>query len=78
MACEFAVLITGADLTWLLHDVIANGISITYGIIGGLLVIGLIGTMYVLYKHHTHYTHRLVHRYINKRAKHKGVICVIK
>ena len=73
MACEFAVLITSADLIWLLHDVIANGLSITYIIVGSALLIGLLGTAYVLYKHHKRFTHRLIHKYINRRQL-KGVI----
>ena len=73
MACEFGILITAADVVWLLHDILTNGVSLSYILIGILLLIGLIGLVYVIYRHHLHYTHRLIQRIINRRAK-KGVL----
>lgn len=41
-----------ADLTWVLHDIVANGMSVVYAFIGGGLFIGLVLTGVSLYKHH--------------------------
>jgi hypothetical protein len=65
LACEFGILICLTDIVWLFHDITANGLSLTYSLIFLGLVTGLLGTVYVLYKHHKAYTHRLASR-INK------------
>lgn len=63
LACEFGAFICLVDFMWLLHDIGANGFNAFYGFIGAGLVIGFSGTLYVLYKHHKAYTHRLARKY---------------
>lgn len=58
IACEFGALICLTDLFWLSHDIMTNGLNIHYIIVGIGLSIGLIGTLWVLIKHHKAYTHR--------------------
>lgn len=41
-----------ADFGWVCHDVIDNGISFWYGLIGGGLMIATLMTVYALRKHH--------------------------
>ena len=60
MALEWAILIIASDLVWLVHDIIVNGIKIWYVVVGLGLSTGLIGTIYVLTKHHKEYVHRLM------------------
>ena len=59
MACEFSAITVAADLIWVAHDILINGLAISYVVIAVLLLIGLIGTIYVLYRHHKAYVHRL-------------------
>lgn len=67
LACEFGVLICIADLLWLAYDIISNGLSITYCLIGIMLLIGLFGTLYVLIRHHKTYTHRIFIKQLKKK-----------
>jgi len=41
-----------ADVCWLAHDVITNGMSVTYAAVGTGLVIGLSVTVYAMIRHH--------------------------
>jgi hypothetical protein len=67
LACEFGVLALVTDFLWVLHDVSQNGISTAYILIGTSLLVAAFGTAYALYRHHCHYTHRLVHKYMKAR-----------
>lgn len=58
LACEFGILVILTDLGWLSHDILSNGLSLSYVLIGLGLITGLVGTSYVLYRHHRVYTHR--------------------
>ncbi len=71
LACEFGILICLTDMLWLAHDIFSNGLSIWYMLVGGGLTLGLIGTIWVLWRHHKVYTHRLVLRIRNNRRKAK-------
>lgn len=68
LACEVAALICAADLVWLLHDILLNGMSIWYGIIGTGLTVGFVGILIVIYRHHKVYTNRLLSK-ISKKGK---------
>lgn len=72
LACELAIIITTADLIWLLHDILQNGLSIVYSLIGILLIIGLVGTSFVVYRHHNHYTKKSIKKYYKQRRKKKA------
>lgn len=60
IACEAGIIALAADLLWVLHDVLANGLNIWYILIAlGLgSAIGL--TALALYRHHKRYTHRFL------------------
>ncbi len=66
MACEFAILIVLADMTWLVHDIISNGLNVWYVFIMLGMLVGLVGTVKVLYNHHVRYVHRFIK---NRRIK---------
>lgn len=66
IACEAGILALVADLVWLTHDVISNGISIWYILIFLGLSLGLGLTIFALLRHHNYYTHRLLY---NKRKR---------
>lgn len=62
MACVFSLVVILADMTWLLHDIIDNGMSIMYGIIGALMVIGFVGTVYVTIAHNQSMSNKHCHK----------------
>lgn len=59
IACEAGILALIADILWLTHDIVDNGMSIWYGFIFIGLVSGLWLTIFALVRHHKYYTHRL-------------------
>lgn len=69
IACEFAILICATDMLWLTHDIVHYGLNAWYCFVGVGLSIGLLGTIYVLIKHHLAYAHRFIHKHVNKRVK---------
>ena len=71
IACEFGILICLTDMFWLIHDIVYNGFEVWYMLVGMGLTIGLLGTVWVCWKHHKQYTHRLIHKKINKRVQRK-------
>lgn len=44
-------LVIGADMFWLLHDILTNGISIVYTVIGLMMLSGFTLTIMVIYRH---------------------------
>ena len=46
------VIALGGDFIWLTHDLIVNGVSITYLIIAIGLGMGIVGTLYALRRHY--------------------------
>lgn len=67
VALEAGILVIIADILWLLHDILVNGLSVYYTSIGLLMSIGLLISIYALYKHHRAYTHRLMKKYLIKQ-----------
>lgn len=65
IACEFAIIALLADLLWLSHDVVQNGFSLCYGLVGTGLTLGILGTSFALIRHHKYY----VHRFASKRCR---------
>lgn len=63
LACEWGILTVIGDIVWLTHDILANGMSLWYAFIGMTFILGIVGLVYVLYRHHKAYTHR----YLNKK-----------
>jgi len=47
-----SVIALAADSLWVLHDILDNGMSWSYGGIGGSLVTATLMTLYALKKHH--------------------------
>lgn len=77
LSCLFGLLITLGDFVWLCHDVMQNGISGTYIFVGSMLLIGLIGILYIIYRHNIALVRRLNKKLltnkvkvVRKRAKH--------
>lgn len=68
IACEAGIIALAADLIWLTHDIIANGLSVTYVVVGTGLFVGLVLTTFAAVRHHMHYTHRLVRSYRARKA----------
>jgi hypothetical protein len=60
LACEAAIVALVADLLWLLHDIVANGMSIWYGGVALGLILGVTFTIVALVRHHKRYTHRFL------------------
>ena len=54
-----SLFILGADVSWLMHDILANGLNLWYIILIGLFAIGWIGLSYSLYIHHNHINKRV-------------------
>lgn len=65
IACEAGILALLADMLWVVHDVLANGMSIWYFVIFLGLFLGNALTVFALCRHHRYYTHRLINK--NKR-----------
>jgi putative Mn2+ efflux pump MntP len=59
MSCEFGIILALGDVIWLFKDMGHNGISFHYITILVLFMIGLVGMIYVLFRHHRQYTHRI-------------------
>jgi len=72
LACQLSMIVIAADMIWLIHDVLANGLSVTYSVIFTLMVIGFIGTGYVIHRHHVDYTNKLKKRFLFWRRKEKA------
>jgi hypothetical protein len=53
LACLAGMLIVIGDLGWLAHDILVNGFSILYGFVGLCLIVGLIATGIIVYKHNS-------------------------
>lgn len=51
LACLFGVIIVVADFIWLCKDISHNGFTLVYGLIGLLMIIGCIGTVFVIVRH---------------------------
>lgn len=66
ITCEAGVFALIADLLWLIHDIAFNGFSWWYGVVFGGLSLGLLFTMFALYRHHKNYTHRIIRKLIRR------------
>lgn len=53
LALVSGVVSLGADVLWLAHDVVANGMSVIYGMVGSGLMTGILIAVYALCKIHT-------------------------
>lgn len=74
LVCLFAVVALVADLGWVVHDVISNGISLAYILIGSGLAIAIAGTIWVMIRHNSVVVREIRHaRLLTKLAavKHK-------
>lgn len=60
LVCQASIVALVADLGWVFHDVLQNGMSLSYGFIGTGLVIGIVGTAWVLIRHHNRFLDRLI------------------
>jgi len=69
LSCIFGLIITVADFMWLCHDILTNGFSITYSIIGSFLVIGILGIIFIIYRHNSHLVHKFNHQLLKKKVK---------
>ena len=59
LACIAGIIVIVADMTWLLHDILTNGLSIWYGLIGSFMLIGLCMTVLVTVRHNIEKTKKL-------------------
>ncbi len=71
LACIAGVVIIVSDMTWLAHDIIHNGFSIIYGVIGGGMLIGLLSTIAVIVRHNMVASRR----YVADEARAKRKLC---
>lgn len=62
ITCEAGILALAADILWIIHDIIFNGMSIWYFFVFLGLFLGLVLTGYALYRHHKYYTHRIARK----------------
>lgn len=69
LSCLFGLIITLADFVWLCHDILVNGISVTYCIIGSSLLIGALGIIFIIYRHNSHLVHKFNHQLLKKKVK---------
>lgn len=67
IACIMSLVVIAADMTWLLHDILINGLSITYTIIGTGMLIGFIGTLYVTIAHNRSVSGKHCHRLLQSK-----------
>lgn len=68
LALISGVVSLGADILWLVHDVVANGMSVVYGTVGFGLIAGVLIAVYALYKIHTNKVNK-AHKSIVLRAR---------
>lgn len=73
LACIFGIWICTTDLVWLTHDILSNGLSVWYVVVGFGLIVGNLGTLFVLVRHHQQYFRKLIHKRIERLViKHRG------
>ncbi len=72
LACEWSMVVIVADMTWLLHDVIQNGWSLSYVLIFIMMLSGFVGTALVIHRHHRDYTNKMKKRTIFGRRKERA------
>lgn len=51
IVCIVSIVALVGDFVWLIHDIIANSLNIHYLITGTALLVGIIGTAFVLIRH---------------------------
>lgn len=79
VACLFGILAISVDILWVIHDILANGLNTFYfSILLGLCIANL-GTIYVVWKHHSKLVRKIRRTLLmdkithNKRInKHRG------
>jgi len=71
LACEWGLLILVCDMTWLLRDIIHNGLDWVYGGLFTMFSLCFVGTLWVIKKHHKYYIKRLQKRQLARHIKHK-------
>ena len=69
IACEAAILALVADLVWLSHDIMANGLSLWYIIVFIGLFTGTGLTVFALVRHHKYYTTKKLAPKKNRKQK---------
>lgn len=69
LSCIFGLVITLGDFVWLIHDVIDNGISTTYCVVGMLLIVGMLGLVYIIYRHNISLVRRLNRKLLAHKIK---------
>ena len=70
----FSAIALLADTIWVFHDIFTNGMSAIYGVIAGGLLFALMGTLYIVYTHHT----KFFKVYISEELRAKLKICKLK
>ena len=50
-----------ADMIWLLHDIVENGMNVWYLMIGGLMISGFLSTIAVIVRHNRHLSKKYAH-----------------
>lgn len=52
IVCIVSTIALIGDMVWLTHDILVNGMSLWYAIVGSGLITGIIGTITVLIRHY--------------------------
>lgn len=61
LAAIAGVAVILADMVWLTHDIVVNGFSVWYGIVGSMMILGLSATVGVIARHNRAHVVRTTH-----------------